>query len=376
MPFLAWYGWRRSLHGALLVAGIGALVGIGHYSRNIDASGSPLGPGYVMLPDPVPYANEEFSPSAVLSNTIRGAVLHLGQPDWSALTSIPWIDDTIAGWMPDLDALPDAPEQNEPLARGTRVLLESLDIDPDDPSTTWKSRRFRIAGAGWNFEDTAPNPMHAVIVAAAVLLAPWIRMPRRSLALGYLACLVAGLLLFSAIFKGQVYHTRLHLPLLVLAAAPVGTVLERLGRGGSLVSLALLVSSLPWLVNNQTRPLLGEKKVLTRDALSQTFVLRPQLRPEFEKVAAEISRSECRSIGVRMKNDGWEYPLWRMLGGTRAEIRHVEVTNYSRKLARRAPFRDFAPCAIVDISMAGVGLEWRVGRRALSSFPEPEVATP
>ena len=123
--------------------------------------------------------------------------------------------------------------------------------------------------------------------------------------LACLACVASAFLLFAFIFKWQIYHTRLHLPLLVLAAAPIGAVLERLGR----------VTGSPWLVNILTRPLVGERSVFLHDGWSGVSFQQPALRGEFERAAEAIEGSGCKSVGVVMSNDGCGSPPYGCSSG-------------------------------------------------------------
>ena len=115
-PFLAWLGLssirhfnvKRILFIALALV-IAFSINFGHYARNFDLYGSPLGPGkeganYV-------YANEVFTFSAVASNLIRNIGLHLGTPYGRVNAAL---DNTIS------------------------VLHKFIGISPNDERTTWE----------------------------------------------------------------------------------------------------------------------------------------------------------------------------------------------------------------------------------------------
>ncbi|HAI76293.1 MAG TPA: hypothetical protein DCM08_08590 [Microscillaceae bacterium] len=61
----------------------------------------------------------------------------------------------------------------------------------------------------------------------------------------------------------------------------------------------------------------------------------------------QIKARKCAEIGLQIEFDDWEYPLWRMLQnqGVMCQIRHIEVTNETKKLA----LKDYTPCAVVKI---------------------------
>jgi hypothetical protein len=57
---------------------IAFVINLGHYARNFDLYGNPLGPGQESAT--LGYANEVFSFSATTSNLVRNIGLHLGTP--------------------------------------------------------------------------------------------------------------------------------------------------------------------------------------------------------------------------------------------------------------------------------------------------------
>ncbi len=71
----------------------------------------------------------------------------------------------------------------------------------------------------------------------------------------------------------------------------------------------------------------------------------------FAAAADEAASRDCLKIGIIADPQSWEYPVWKMIErrtGTRPEIRHVGVTNDSRKLASDR-HRAFRPCAIMTV---------------------------
>lgn len=364
-PFVLWLGVRFGrVHGFasrwLLVSALLALsVNVPHYARNLRASGSPLGPGFVMWDGrPVSYANDRVSIGGTISNTLRSAALQLAAPDLHHTFGAAGASRATPATA-SASSLPAPRQWNEWLVGATSALVRSLGQDPDDRATTWNQRRFHVPAAGWNFEDTAGNPLHVVLFAAAIPILLLVAARRgRWDAVVVAGCCVCGVVLFNALFAWQVYHSRLHLLAFTLFCAPFGVAVSRLGRRwASGVAMIMVAASVPWLVDNLTRPLVGERSVLRVPRFEQYFAQYPHLHGPFVAAAQELARARCSDVVLHVANDAWEYPLWVALDhvGWHARIRHGGIANYTAHLA--APCRAVeprTPCAEVDVTMAGV----------------------
>lgn len=361
LPFLVWWctaglarrGPRAALPEFAAASAAALLLNLPHYARNLEASGTPFGPGYVEWDGQrVSYANEEISVAGTVSNAVRGAALHLGLPAFDHLTGIKTLDEPIARLAALVPIDLTSAQRDQPVRRATIALLSALGIDADDPRFSWNHRPFRIVDVGWNFEDTAGAPLHVLLGVGCALAVLWCG---SRTARAYLACLVVAYLLFCTFFAWQVYHARLHLPLMILSAALVGLVAEgwlRPVRG--LLLIVLAISAVPYLINNQTRPLFGSRSVLTTDRIDQYFFLYPALEPQFVEAAGRIASGECKVVDLVVANDAWEYPLWALLRarGIEPTIRHVDVVNYTARL--QEPRAAGRACARVEVTMGWV----------------------
>jgi dolichyl-phosphate-mannose-protein mannosyltransferase len=309
---------RAALTFAVIAAAVLAL-NAGHYWRNARLYGTPLGPG---REGSSVYANEAMGPSIALSNAVRNLALHVGTPN---------------DWV------------NSGLGRGVEWLHQRIGIDLNDPRTTWPSTRFEIARPRRN-EDYAGNPWHLLVIAAsAAMLAivPSLRR-RRDLPI-YLATIVAACLLFALVLKWQPWHSRLHLPLFVVSAPLVGVVWDRYRRVAPVLALGLLAASIPWLVDNESRPLIGRESVLVTSRVDQYFKNRNDLRVSYPEAVQRVRDARCSHVGLWI-GENPEYPLWILLtqepGAARPRLDHLDVHNESRRLP--SPLRDSSdPCAIV-----------------------------
>ena len=325
-PFLIWavsiHARRRGV-GALrplAVASVAILiVNAGHFARNQELYGSPMGP-----PDDRPrYTNGTHSPAALTSNLIRNVGLHTATPfgrlDLAQVAAVERIHDL-------------------------------LGIESDDPRTTWKGTAFFVVGPS-RHEDLAGNPLHLVLlwgILAAMIAIPAARAPRVG---AYAVSLVAAFLLFCAYLKWQPWHSRLHLPLFVLAAPLMAVVLARVISDGraAWVGGVLLLAATPWVLLNELRPLVGEKSVLARPRLEQYFVYEPKLHAPYQAAARRVADARCDRVGLAIGENGWEYPLRVLMeeaAGREVRVEHVAVTNRSRLAARP---REGEPCALIRV---------------------------
>jgi len=313
---------RRDRRSWLALGGVAALavfMCLPHLLRTHELFGHPLGPlsrpgaAYSFLIEPV-------TPKTVISGAVRNFGLQAAS---SSGTFNRWLEGSI------------------------RATLGALDIDPDDPRTTWTGQSFAIKQASRD-EDAAGNPVHLLLllaVVAGLLVSP----NRHRRLLLYSAALAAGLLLFSALVTWMPWHTRLQLPLLVLATPLIGARLPR--RGSRVVALTLAVvlvaaASGP-LLYNQRRPLLPPGSIGQTVRAQQYFAGHPSVQQSYLE-ALRILEEElrCVDVGLWLGPNDYEYPLWALageVGGQPMRFTHVTVSNASARL--QDPL--LVPCAVL-----------------------------
>jgi hypothetical protein len=114
----------------------------------------------------------------------------------------------------------------------------------------------------------------------------------------------------------------------------------------------MLAYSLPYVLLNNTRPLLGRppyptrvESVLTtpRDVLR--FAMFPHLLEPFNAARDDIGDLGCAKVGIRIDSSHPEYLLWTSLNDP---VGAAELENL-RPIQATEPFRrpGFTPCAIV-----------------------------
>jgi hypothetical protein len=216
-----------------------------------------------------------------------------------------------------------------------------LHLDPDDPATTWTKERFQLLGFLWAHEDEAGNIAHTVLFIAATLTLLLLAR-RRAYARAPLLCavgIVVGFLLFCSYLRWQPWHCRLHLPLLVLASPVIAVVMDLFWNwiiSGLLVTV-LIVTSVFWILDSSSHPLLGEQSIFDLPRRSHFFIHigGPPAEQYFRQYIDFQRKNRCRVIGLNIGGDTPEYPVWVMLreGYPPTRVEHVNVINPSSVLA-------------------------------------------
>jgi len=229
-----------------------------------------------------------------------------------------------------------------------------LNIDINDPRTTWPLRiQFQVPGPSLH-EDSAGNLLHLSLILAVIFLFFISKEIRSSPALlSYLTALFSGFVLFCTLLKWQPWNSRLQLPLFVLASPFVAVVLCKRLSEKVIVTIAfvLLLSALPWVLFNSSRSLMGDQSIWNRTRLDQYFNNRPELRNAFFGAVYFLKSKQCSQIGLDIGTNDWEYPFWPLLNpaaNAAIRIEHVNVKNASSLISVLPYFSGFSPCAIIS----------------------------
>lgn len=289
----------------VVIAALCVLINGGFFLRNYLLFGKPLSGGRET------YVNEGFIPSALASNALRNLTLHIGAP---------------------------SARVNEITKNLVERLHAAVGLNANDSKTTWDTYEIRVPTIS---EELAGNPLHLFLAFAAGLMAVLRLGPRREPAIaGYALSTAAAFLLFCAVFKWQLFHSRLHLPLFLLGSVLAGWALERMTRrhlAAVVVSVAVLLSLFP-LLRNERRPLLAQKNIFNTSRTEQYFFYRKfMILPYVLAVESAASRG-YQDVGLVLSNDEWEYPLWVLFGQRAPGMRlyHVGVKNDSAGLGSAA----------------------------------------
>ncbi len=293
----------------LLAASLALAINLPHFARNYDLSGSPLGFDSAHGDGKFRWQNDSFGWKQTVSNGLR----HLSEQ---------------LGARSDL--------WNNRVFETVKSAHGVLGIDPNDPNTTFPDSKYSIPRNA-NHEADVPNRWH--LLALVALFAFLVRKTPR-----YVVGIVAGFIAFCFYLKWQQFMARMFLPLYV-SAAPLAGMLRPLWLQVALALLLLGGARLPAL-QNWVRPLQGPKSVLRMSRHDQYFsdLQAWKNQAAYEKAAALVAASGCKSVGIDITNLQIEYPLIALVRekAPQTVFFHTGVDNES---IHYGPFA--TPCIVV-----------------------------
>ncbi|MEM9807182.1 MAG: glycosyltransferase family 39 protein [Cyanobacteria bacterium P01_D01_bin.56] len=331
-PFCLWLliwgirrlGWRI-IQPMVGVVAIVIAINSGHYLRNFLLFGSPLG-----VPEETGAA---FGIRYLISNVSRNLALHA---DIVRNLHLEGFITPITGIVEKL----------------VKILHEIIGVDVNEPLiTSAKNPRFYVPSLSFN-EDTAGNPLHlAIILLSSGLLFINGRLQQRRRLFIYWLTTTGTFLLFCQLLTWSTPRCRLHLPIFILFAALVGTVLGNTlnRRIVNLLTIGLVLLSFQWVFYNQIRPLAGEGNIFTNPRPAQYFKTQLVLKEIYTGAAEQIANQSCSNVGMMFENISFEYPYWMLLDAPRQGFRaqHVGVNNESEPLQTKGRYGKFEPCLVM-----------------------------
>jgi hypothetical protein len=146
---------------------------------------------------------------------------------------------------------------------------------------------------------------------------------------------------------------RYHLAFFVLLAPAIATVVGAIPwkPAAGVVASVLLLTSIPWLLGNHSRPLVSgwpgadvdSVLVVPREEL--IFANAPYLTQPYQDMVELMQASGCGTVAVVLPGSGLEYPLWSLLEAPRQDLR-IEWLVAGTASARYTE-AGFNPCAVV-----------------------------
>lgn len=290
--------------GLLLLAGIIALtLNVGHFIRNYQISGSPLG---ITKVESRIYSNNEMNAGLLVSNLIKNAGLHTGVM----------------------------------FAKGPALFADSViykihrlaGVDINNPAVNFRNSIYTTINLTTD-EDGAPNPFHFLLILIAFGIIKWLTIKRK--ADGYaivLAIIIfAEALLFSAYLKWQPWHTRLHVPLFIMGVILICYGVSKINwfrKTIYVLTPILLAYAILVVVHAERRPL-SDKLAQSRFQLH--FTSNPTKYPEYAQVYADTRKLQFHNIGLITGVDDWIYPLFSDCFSNHVNPVYLQVPNFSNK---------------------------------------------
>ena len=310
--------WRRTVGAAALAAGLALSVNAGALARNLSVYGSPLGPrGQV-----AGFANTVLDGRVLISNLLRNAAFH---------AATPW------------------PELNDWITRGIIKVHLLMDLNLNDPRATSHGAFEKVGQPAYD-ETRAGNTVQATLILLSAVLV-MARSKLRWSRLGLYGLVVAcTFIVYSGLFKWQVWGSRLQLPFFLLMAPFVGVTLEAYlpSLALAVVGISVAAAAWPWLTSFPSRPLLPlpgtDWSILNRPRSALYFATGGN-EPAYRSMTGEILSNGCSIVGIMLGGDTAEYPLWVLLGAPRSDLQVEWIV--AGELATKQLLPQFRPCAVV-----------------------------
>ncbi len=217
-----------------------------------------------------------------------------------------------------------------------------------------------IRGEGFYFtgsilhEDNAANFFHVIIYIFCILVFFFTRQYKDRKLREYFLLVLCAFILFNLFLKWRPYQSRYQLPLFIMFSPFVAVVINKISEKAAVgVAFILLISAMPWVFMNQSRPLLGKRSIFIIPRIEQYFANRPSLKDPYLEKCGYLRSIGCYSIGIHTGPDTWEYPLWIIMRQNHAgnvRIEHIYVKNDSNQYVSN--LTSFVPRAIIDFSLS------------------------
>jgi len=308
-----------------------------------------------------------------------------GSPDWSlSMSGLPEFMEAVSRLKESFSAAPTASGANglaKPFGATRYVLLwpvsrvaQAAALNLVTPSLLVNQWLWRVLDAfpgifgglvsnslqqaAWSHEDSAGNPLHLFLVmVSTVFIARGARKPRPGTnTVGYASMVALGFLLLPIAINpaSSGFGIRFQLTFFILWAPLIGSAMPSLRASGwtTTTGIVLLISALPYLLFNNTRPIIGlppwptrVRSVLVAPGDEIMFAINPDKRDIYRQLADVVRNSGCREIGLRLDSSHLEYQFWWLLDAPQSGY-HLE-TMYTYQSLEHLLDTEFEPCAVI-----------------------------
>lgn len=297
----------------LLFYGIVAIVNLlainsFHYSRNFSINKSLLN---IDDTEAKMYSNEKMNIKLLSSNILKNTGLHLGYPIYK-----------------ESDYL-------------IKLYHNKLDIDIDSPENNYSGMNYQVSQDLITHEDGVCNTTHLLLFFGAIfsLCIASIRNIRQNASvLLLLSCLLIQFIIFSGFLKWQPWHTRLHIPLFMIATILISVAIEKTKffKYILILTIPILVFSFYFFfVYNNLRPIINNhtytKTIKISDSrFKKFFANQPNLYAQYSNVLNRMYQEAPKKVGVMISD--WEYPLFHQYYYDKIEIKSINVGNVTNSI--------------------------------------------
>lgn len=297
----------------LLFYGIVAIVNLlainsFHYSRNFSINKSLLN---IDDTEAKMYSNEKMNIKLLSSNILKNTGLHLGYPIYK-----------------ESDYL-------------IKLYHNKLDIDIDSPENNYSGMNYQVSQDLITHEDGVCNTTHLLLFFGAIfsLCIASIRNIRQNAnVLLLLSCLLIQFIIFSGFLKWQPWHTRLHIPLFMIATILISVAIEKTKffKYILILTIPILVFSFYFFfVYNNLRPIINNhtytKTIKISDSRFKNFFAnQPNLYAQYSNVLNRMYQEAPKKVGVMISD--WEYPLFHQYYYDKIEIKSINVGNVTNSI--------------------------------------------
>ncbi|MBP8755002.1 MAG: glycosyltransferase family 39 protein [Chitinophagales bacterium] len=306
LPIIVMYGiqaiiklrlqvWKPLLIGIIIFIALNGTF----FLRNYSAFQHPLAPDTTLQ-------NTFIGIQPIATNTVKNLAMHFLSP-WPAINNVV-----------------------------TSIVIkyhQFIHTDINDPRFSWEFSPPFSASQLYPHEDYATAPFYILffLIACAYLL---FNMRKHSWKISIYALVIISMwLTFSLLLKWQVWHCRLHLPMLLASTPLIAFYLNNCRKSVRIVSIVVFILfALPSIFYNYSRPIIGKNSIFTNSKYDQYFFNQPTNQKPFFDISAIMQRNNLKNIGWIISGDSWEYPMWVLLNDeTHLRMEHILVKNATQK---------------------------------------------
>jgi len=228
-----------------------------------------------------------------------------------------------------------------------------LNVELDHPSISEGGAVFYIHNAQDYGHDTAVNPVIVILFIICIL---WLLLRRHKKGerrdyIGFCITSALSFLLFCCVLRWEPFVTRYMISYLALLCPVTATLLQKLTDGKTQFGLRNSALSIIWFVCIVEFIGLAyyHRNMNARNGADERpygyFVNRTTEYQSYTELCNAIMEGDNKNIGIYLGSNDYEYPLWAMLEGEIAQMKHVNVNNSSAVYAEE----NFEPDCIIWI---------------------------